>query len=195
MDVEFGKSFLINKQESWHDAEARRFDCLLYLANLFAIEQEFAVAPFHMVVVGALLVLRDIHVLDPHLALNHIAVSIHQTRFTFADALNLGASQDEPCRVFIHEQVVELGSLVLDVYVFPLVGNQRLCHSLTPLTTLTPLTPDIDKLLEMLIDIVSDEVRHFFFHLDELVVEVVELRVLLEERHELLVCAIFRESL
>ena len=45
----------------------------------------------------------------------------------------------------------------------------------------------------MLVDIVSDGVGHFLLHLDECVVEVVELRILLKERHEVLVAAFAAE--
>jgi len=79
-----------------------------------------------VVVVGTLLIVCDVHVLDPHLAADDVAVCVHEACLALADALYLGAGEDEACRVIVHEEVVELGALVLDVYLRSLVGGEGL---------------------------------------------------------------------
>ena len=128
VDVELGTTILVNEKEDWHDAEAGGLDRRLHLAYLLAVEQELAVATLHVVVVGALLVLGNIHVLYPYFATDDVAIGINEARFSLADALYLRTSQDNACGIFVQEQVVKLCPLVLDVYVFPLVGYQCLGH-------------------------------------------------------------------
>ena len=52
---------------------------------------------------------------------------------------------------------------------------------------------DYNKLFQMVVHIVGDDVGHFLLHLDEGIVQVVELGVLLEECHEGFVGAVGRE--
>ena len=69
-----------------------------------------------MVVVAALLVMGNVHVLYPHLAVIHIAERIHQACLALADTLNLGTGQHNAAGIVIKQGVVKRSTLVLDVY-------------------------------------------------------------------------------
>ena len=115
IDVQFGTAILVDEKECGDDGEAGALGALLEAMDLTAIEEEFAVTAGGVVVVGAVEVLGDIHVLDPNFTANDGTISIHQTGLTKADALDFGASEDESCGVFLHQVIVKLGLAVLDV--------------------------------------------------------------------------------
>ena len=130
VDVKLCTTIVINKKECGHNAEAWRLDGLLHLANLLAVKEKLAVSALHMVVIGALIVLGNIHVLHPDLASNDVTIGIHKACLALADALYLCTRQHDACRVFIQKQIVELGTLVLDINVFPFVRDESLSHFL-----------------------------------------------------------------
>ena len=69
----------------------------------------------------------DVRVIDAS-----TAHRIHQTGLTSPDALDFRASELDACGKLVHEQIVVLCPLVLNVYLLSLIGNQCLGHNLSP---------------------------------------------------------------
>ncbi len=115
MYVEFRAPVLVDEEQRGHYGEAGTLGGLLQAVDLAAVEEQLAVAARSVVVVGAVEILRDVHVLNPHLAADDDAVGVHEAGLAQTDALDLRAGKDEACGVFVHQVVVELRFAVLDV--------------------------------------------------------------------------------
>ena len=68
-----------------------------------------------MVVVRALQIGRDVHVLHPEFSMNEIAIAIDQASFAHADGFDFRTRKDNTCGEDVDELVVERGSFVLYV--------------------------------------------------------------------------------
>ena len=126
VDVELGPSVLVDEEQGGDDGESGILERLLQAVNLAAVEQQLAVAAGGVVVVGAVEVLGDVHVLHPNLAAKDGAVGVHEAGLAQADALDFRARQHHSCRVFLHQEVLELRFTVLNIDGFLLF----FCHSL-----------------------------------------------------------------
>lgn len=115
-DVQFRQSLVRHEEHERHDGEAWRCRVVLQVAYLLFVEQQLAVAACSMVVVGTLRILRDIHVLDPHLSVVDEAESVYERGLSLADALDFRARQRDACGVGVDDFVVEGGASVLDAY-------------------------------------------------------------------------------
>src|SRR4051794_5257827 len=83
------------------------------LRDLLAVQQQLARAARLVVGPRALVVLRDVRVLEPHLAVLHVGVGVDQRRATRAQRLDLGSLEHEPGLEHVLQVVVVPGLLVL----------------------------------------------------------------------------------
>ena len=85
------------------------------MAILLAGEQQFAVAVSSVVVIRAVAVLGDVHVLDPYLPVDDHTIGISQATLALANRLNLGASEHNAGREGLDDLVIKRGLAVLDI--------------------------------------------------------------------------------
>ena len=114
-DDEFGKPTLVDEQTQGNYRDAWLLHVLGDAAYFLAVEQELTVTVGGVVVVGAETVLSNIHVLDPHLIVDHHAIGIGQAALALTDGLNLSASQNDTRSEGLDNLVVESSLAVLDV--------------------------------------------------------------------------------
>ncbi len=114
-DDQLCQTALVDEQTQGDDGKTR-LECVLgNAANLLAVEQELAVAMCRVVVVGAKAVLGNIHVLDPHLAIDDHAIGIGQTTLALADGFDLGTRQDNARSESLDDLVIKGRLAVLDI--------------------------------------------------------------------------------
>lgn len=114
-DDEFGEAFVVDEEADGDDGEAGVARGTEELVQLFLGEEELAVAAGGVIVVGAVEVFSDVHVLDPQLAVGKVAEGVDQAGFALADGFYLGAGQDDAGGVGVQQFVVEGGAAVLYV--------------------------------------------------------------------------------
>ena len=155
-----------------------------------------------MVVARAIEIRTDAHALHPQFAVDDGAISIHQTGLAKTDALDLRTRQHDASCEGLDEEVFKRRLLVLYLYrtffpdlFFCLIHYIYSCNSikfLRPCGSKRLLASPSELSLnncreafEMIVNIVSDVIRPFLLMLHKLIVEVVEVRELLEECHKL----------
>ena len=86
------------------------------LSILPTVQQQLPVPPLHMIVIRALLIVRHIHILHPHLPIAYIAKRIHQRSLALANTLDLRTRQHNPSRIRIKQRKVKRRTPVPDVH-------------------------------------------------------------------------------
>ena len=110
-----GEAFVVDEEADGDDGEAGVARGAEQLVQLFLGEEELAVAAGGVVVVGAVEVFGDVHVLDPEFAVGKVAEGVDQAGFALADGFYLGAGQYDAGGVGVQQFVVEGGAAVLYV--------------------------------------------------------------------------------
>lgn len=117
-DDEFGITAFADEQSQRNYREAGLFARLFKLSQFFAGKQEFAVAAFGVVVIGAVEIFGDIHVLDPRLSVVDVAERVGQRGFALAYGFDFRPGQHKAGRECVGNGVVECGTPVFYVYFF-----------------------------------------------------------------------------
>ncbi len=87
---QLSQSAFVDEQAQWNNRIARLQIVLGNATDLLAVEQQLTVAVGRVIVIGAEAVLGNVHVLDPHLAIDDHAIGIGKTYLTLPDGLDLG---------------------------------------------------------------------------------------------------------
>ena len=109
------KTTFIDEEAEWDNCFTRVFDLLFQFAQLLLGHQQFAVALDLVIGVTTKSVLSNMHLLDPQLHADKLAVGVRQRRFTFADRLNLRAIQLNTSDIAVQYLVVKRGTAVLNI--------------------------------------------------------------------------------
>ena len=112
---QLGQAALIDEQTQRDNRETRLHGVLGNVADFLAVQQQFTVAVGGVVIVGAVAVLGNIHVLNPDLTVDDHAVGIRQATLTLADRLNLGPREHDTGGERLDNLVVERRLTVLDM--------------------------------------------------------------------------------
>ena len=115
--LHLGKTFVVDEKTERDDGLARVGREFGEFAEFFALQEEFAVALRLMVGVTAETVLCNVHLLDPQLITLELAIGIRKARPALADGLDLRAVEDNARGVAVENEIVERGTLVLDIYI------------------------------------------------------------------------------
>ena len=102
-----GQPLFIDIQTRGHDGESGRLRITFELAKLLTREQQFAVTTRGVIVVRAIEILCDMHVLHPQLTPHEVTKRIHQAGLAHADGLDFRACQDNAGRVGVDKFVVD----------------------------------------------------------------------------------------
>ncbi len=121
MDIQFRSSVFVDEQERRHNSDARTLGSILQFVDFFSIQQKLSVSPGSMIIVGAIEILGNVHVLYPHFSSNNEAICVDQAGLSQAYALYFSACEYDARREFVHQEVVKLGLTVFDVYRFLLL--------------------------------------------------------------------------
>ena len=116
-NLHFCQAFLVDKEYQRDDGLAGILGRLLEFADLFALQEQFAVAFGIMVGVRTETVLGDVHLLDVHLSVLHGAVRVHQRSFALTDRLDLRAEELNTRGVAVEDDILKPRALILDPYV------------------------------------------------------------------------------
>lgn len=127
-------------------------------------------------------VLCDIHILYPNLSIDNQAVGVDKTCLAQAYAFYLCTCKDYTSRVAVEQEKVKCGPLVL--YIYLAYKCFLFCHS-------KHLFLNLDKIIEILIDVVSYNLRHVFFHLNKTIIQFIKRFELFVKSHKLLIRAVF----
>ena len=92
------------------------------LEEFIAIEQQFAVALWGVVITRTPTILGHVHATNPHLATLKVAVAIRQRGLAQTNRLDLGAHQHDTCDELLEDLVIEGGTFVSYIYI-PIVGH------------------------------------------------------------------------
>ena len=112
---QFGQAALIDEQAQGHDGNTWLLGVAGDAAYFLAVEQQLTVAMGRVVVIGAVRILGNVHVLNPDLATDDHAIGIGQTALALANGLNLGTGEHDTCSEGLDYLVIKGRLAVLDV--------------------------------------------------------------------------------
>ena len=112
---ELGQAALVDKEAQRDDGDTGLLGVAGDAANLLAVEQQLAIAVSRVVVVGAVGVFGDVHVLDPYLTIDNHAIGVGQAALALTDGLDFGTREDNTCCKGLDDLVIEGSLAVLDV--------------------------------------------------------------------------------
>ena len=200
-NVYLGPAILINEYQRGYDSVAGLFLGFLKFLDFVAREQQFALALSLMIGIRAIEVGRDVHTLHPHLAVDDVAISVHERCLAGTYRLDFGAGEHNTRRELLDEKVFERGFLVLDLYrallakfqflLVHLVVSVCVClRALHPARSAGLVGLNSCEAFQMVVNVGCYLLRPFLFVLHERVVELVEVWMRLEQCHELIVGAV-----
>lgn len=114
-DDQLGKAPLVDKQTQGHDGDTGLLGVTGNASDFLTVEQQFAVTVCRVVVVGAVTVLCDIHVLDPDFAVDDHAVGVGQTALALTYGFNLGTREHNARSEGLDDLIIERRLAVLDI--------------------------------------------------------------------------------
>lgn len=141
-----------------------------------------------MIVIAAEVVGCNVHILYPHLSVKYEAEGINERGLSSPDALDLRASEHNARSPAVEHLVVMLGTFVFDVDTcrFDIL---LFCH------ISSELLDDVNKVKEVVVQIVRYKSRNLFFVRNELIVKIIKLWVLFVECHKFLVAHLLLQHL
>ena len=113
-----GQPLVVDEDPGGNDGEPRLARGPFDFRNLLAVEQQLAVAARRVVVVRAVEIFGDIHVLNPYLAVVDVAERVVQPRFAQPDRFDFGPRQYDAGIERIEQLVVERGPFVANIYLW-----------------------------------------------------------------------------
>jgi len=127
-DYQFSKAAIVDEQTQGHNRETRLQVILSDATYFLAVEQQLAVTMGGVVIVGTVTVLGNIHVFNPHLAVDDHAIGIGQSALALTDGLDLGPGQDDTRSERLDNLIVKRRTAVLDIDVIT-INFIIACHS------------------------------------------------------------------
>jgi len=107
-DLHFYEILVGKINPQWHKCISFLFQLRLNLADLFFMQQQFAVVYRLMIVEVSMRVFSDVQRLHPYFALMHLAIAVVKTYLASADRFHFRSGQHHACIVCgIDEKVVE----------------------------------------------------------------------------------------
>ena len=114
-DDQFGKASLVDEQAQGHDGDTRLLSVTGDAADFLAVQQQFAVTVGRVVVVGAVAIFGDVHVLDPDFAVDDHTIGIGQAALALTDGFDFGTRQHDTRSERLDNLIVERRLAVLDI--------------------------------------------------------------------------------
>ena len=115
IDVEFSASVFVDEEQGGDDSGPWALGGVLQAGDFPAVQQKLAVASCGVIIIGAVEILGDVHVLHPDFTTKDDTIGIDETGLAETDAFDFRSGKDKACCVFINQVVVEFGLAILDV--------------------------------------------------------------------------------
>ena len=114
-DDQLGQTPLVDEQAQGHDSDTGLLGVTGDAMDFLTIKEQFAVAMGGVIIVRAVAVLGNIHILDPDLAIDDHAISIGQATLALTDGFNLGSRKHNAGCEGLNNLVVERRLAILDI--------------------------------------------------------------------------------